>query len=233
MPSRKIAIVVAMRREVAPLLAGIRARQVDGVEFYELENAVVAVGGIGRRAASKAAEVLVAQYSPSLLVSAGIAGALSLQLKVGDVVRAREVIDAESGVHFATQGGTETLVTVPSVSGSFEKRGLAARTGAAVVDMEASAVAEVAQRHGVEFAAIKTISDELDFEMPPFGEFVDRAGKFRTLRFAAFLATRPRWWGAVRTLSANSRIAAVNLSRGLQHLMRYGLQHSEEKVFGA
>ncbi len=73
------------------------ARRTDGVEFYELEDAVVAVGGIGREAASRAAEALVARYSPSVLVSAGIAGALTPKLKVGDVVRAREVVDADSG----------------------------------------------------------------------------------------------------------------------------------------
>lgn len=232
MPHKEIALVVAMRREVAPLLAGIRAQQSDGVEFYDLPNVVIAVGGIGRNAARRAGEAVVAQYSPSVLVSAGIAGALTPDLKVGDVIRAREVVDADSGVRFAAQSGEATVVTVSSVSGSEEKRVLATRWGATVVDMESSAVAAVAQRHGAQFAAIKAVSDQLDFEMPPVGNFVKDAGKFDTLGFAMFLAIRPQWWGAVKYLNANSRIAAVNLSHNLQHLIHYGLQRSEEKVFG-
>lgn len=234
MPHKEFALVVAMSREVAPLLTGIRVRHNDGVQFYELPNAVVAVGGIGRKAAGRATEAVVAQYSPSVLMSAGIAGALTPDLKVGNVVRARDVVDADSGVRFVTNGGQATVVTVSSVSGPDEKRALAAQWGATVVDMEASAVAAVAHRHGVQFAAMKSVSDELDFEMPPLGNFVNDAGKFDTFGFASFLAIRPKWWGAVKHLSANSRVAAVNLSHELQHLMNTGLKLTkEEKVLGA
>jgi len=234
MPHRPIAVVVAMKREVATLLIGIRGRQLNGVEFYELPNAVIAIGGIGRVAAGRAAEGVVEQYSPSVLVSAGIAGALTQDLKVGNVLRAREVVDADSGVRFATQTGEATVVTVSSVSGSAEKQALATRWGAAVVDMEASAVAAVAQRYGAQFAALKSISDEVDFEMPPMGNFVNATGKFDTLSFVMFLAIRPQWWGAVKHLNANSRIAAMNLSLELQHLTMDGLKvTNEEKVLGA
>jgi adenosylhomocysteine nucleosidase len=233
MPHKDVAVVVAMRREVAPMLSGARAIHADDVEFYELENAVVAMAGMGRQAAGRAAEAVVARYTPGLLVSAGIAGALTPGLKVGHLIRARQVVDADSGAHFVTQGGVGTVVTVSSVSGSAEKHALAKRWSAAVVDMEASAVAAVAQRSGIGFAAIKSISDGLNFEMPPVSKFVNDAGKFNTLRFATFLATRPKWWGAVRQLSANSRIAAMNLSRELQHLIKLGFQLSpEEEVFG-
>jgi adenosylhomocysteine nucleosidase len=234
MPHRDIAIVVAMSREVAPLLAGIRARQSDGVEFYELQNAVIAVGGIGRDAAGRAAEAVVEQYSPRVLVSAGIAGALKPDLKVGDVIRASEVVGADSGVRHLMSGGEVTVVTASSVNGSAEKRALARRWGAAVVDMESSAVAAVAQRHGVQFAAMKAVSDALDFEMPPVGRFVNDTGKFDTLAFAMFLVIRPKWWSAVKHLNANSRIAAVNLSLELQHLIHDGFKViNEENVLGA
>jgi len=233
MPSRNIGIVVAMRREVAPLLAGIRPAWSGEFTLYYLENAIVAVSGIGRQAAAKAAEGLLKRHNPDLLISAGIAGALTPRLKVGDVVRIREVMDGAGRIYFDPQGGTETLVTVSSVSGLAEKKALAEKTGATVVDMEASAVASVAQGYRKKFVAIKAISDELDFEMPPVGEFVSESGRFEAMRFAMFLATRPKWWAVTVRLGINSRTAAVNLSRELQHLTRYGLQRSEEKVFGA
>jgi len=216
---KSVAIVAAMHREVAPLLRGIRLQQVNGVEFFELESAVIAIGGIGRKAAARAAEAVFAKYEPSVIVSAGIAGALTTTLRVGDVVQAREVVDAESDRRFVAAEGQKVILTVSSVSGSAEKRKLAEHWKADLVDMEASAVAEVAESKGIWFAAIKAISDEVDFVMPPVGEFVEHAGKFQTLRFATYIAVRPRWWSAVKRLNSNSRLASVKLSEALKHLI--------------
>jgi adenosylhomocysteine nucleosidase len=105
------------------------------------------------------------------------------------------------------------------VSGPAEKRSLAERYQADVVDMESAAVAAVAREHGIEFTAIKAISDELKFEMPPFAEFVDSDGKFETMRFAAYIAMRPKWWSNIRQLQSNSKLASVNLSHAVHHLM--------------
>jgi adenosylhomocysteine nucleosidase len=214
-----MAVITAMRRELAPLLKGIRGQRSDGIEFFELEDAVVAVGGIGRKSARKAAIAVIEKYQPAILVSAGIAGALTATLKVGEVVRGSEAIDVESGARFATTGGESVIATVTSVSGPVEKRLLAERYKADVVDMESAAVAAVAREHGIEFTAIKAISDELEFEMPPLVRFVDEDGKFETMRFAAYVAIHPKWWSSVRQLGGNSNLAAVNLSHAVRHLM--------------
>lgn len=211
--------MVAMRRELASLLGGSTAISVNGVEVFELASAVVAVGGIGKAAAQRAATTLATTYKPDVVVSAGIAGALSDDLHVGDVIEAREVVDAATGHRFAANGDAGTVVTASSVSGTAEKRSLASRWHADMVDMEASAVAQVAQALGIKFAAVKAVSDELSFIMPPVGNFVDEAGRFETVRFAAYLALRPKWWGTVRELNANARTAAVKLSESLQHLI--------------
>jgi adenosylhomocysteine nucleosidase len=233
MPRKRIAVVAALQRELEPLLTRVRGHQRNGVEFFELENAVVAVGGIGRNAARKAAEGAIAMYQPSVVVSAGIAGALTTLLKVGDVVHAREVVDADTGARFAAGEGDAVVVTTASVSGPSEKRAIAERWKADVVDMEAAAVAAVAREQGIEFAAVKAISDELGFVMPPVGEFVGPNGRFRTLRFAMYLAIRPRWWAAVRQLNANSGTAALNLSGAVRHLTdRRSLTALEEKITG-
>ena len=208
-----------MRRELAPLLRGVRSLRADGVEFFELETAAVAIGGIGRIAACRATEAVIAKYAPSVIVSAGIAGALSLALKVGDVVQAREVVDADSGARFTASGGESIVATVSSVSGQSDKRMLADRWNADVVDMEAAAVAAVAHRSEIELMVIKAISDELDFQMPPVGRFVNGSGTFETLRFAGYVAVRPKWWKAVRQLNSNSRVASANLSEALDHLI--------------
>jgi adenosylhomocysteine nucleosidase len=231
MPRKSIAFVVAMRRELEPVLTRIRGQRANGVEFFEFEQAVIVVGGIGRSAARRAAEVVVERYNPTTLISAGIAGALKATLRVGDVVEGSEIVDAESGARFKVSGGTSLIVTVSSVSASEEKRLLSDRYQADVVDMESAAVAEVAQEHGIECKAIKAISDELDFVMPPVAGFVDANGKFKTVRFAAYVAMRPKWWSAVQHLNANSRTASMNLSHAVGHLIDSHVNNrQEEKV---
>ncbi|MGA9563964.1 MAG: hypothetical protein WBS19_00445 [Candidatus Korobacteraceae bacterium] len=233
MPRKSIAVVAAMRRELAPLLRGKQAMRVDGLDFFEFNRGVVAVGGIGRKAARRAVEAVIARYEPEVIISAGIAGALRPRLKVGDVIRSRGVIDADSGRTFAA-GGDPRVVTVSSVNGSAQKKTIAQRWNfAEAVDMEASAVAEASQSRGIWFAAIKAISDELDFAMPPVDQFVDSAGKFETARFAVYIAMRPKWWSAVGQLNANSRLAAMNLSDAVRHLIdQRSIAALEEKISG-
>jgi adenosylhomocysteine nucleosidase len=226
-----VAVIAAIRRELEPLLAGVRGQTVSGVAFFELEHAVIVLGGIGRNAARRAAQAAAERYEPTMLISAGIAGALTATLKVGDVVHGSEVVDAESGARFRITGGESVIVTVSSVSGPEEKRLLADRYKADVVDMESAAVAEVARKRRIECKAIKAISDELDFEMPPVAGFVDANGKFKTGRFGAYIAMRPRWWATVRDLNANSRVASVNLSHAMEHLINSCvINRQEEKV---
>jgi adenosylhomocysteine nucleosidase len=222
MPGKQLAIIGAMHRELAPMLRGIQPRKADGVRFFELDTAVITIGGIGRKAAQWAAEVTVAKYGPGLMISAGIAGAVSRELKVGDVVSASIVVDVEAGTRYPAIGG-EAVIATSSLSSVADKRMLAERWKADVVDMESAAVASVAEAARVEFMAIKCISDEADFVMPPLARFVDEDGRFKTLRFAAYMSLRPTWWNSVRQLSANSSIAAANLCEALKHLIKQRL----------
>jgi adenosylhomocysteine nucleosidase len=219
MQHKPVAIVAAMRTELAPLLRGIPVKRVNGVELFELQNAVVAIGGIGRSAGVRAAEVAIAEAQPQILVAAGIAGAVSPRLKVGEVAQAREVVDAENGDRYAAQGGDWLVATAPCISDAVGKKALWEQFGADVVDMEGAAVASVAKRHGIKFAAVKAVSDQADFPMPPLMRFLGPAGNFVTGRFLVYLMLHPRWWGPVMKLSSNSRRASMNLSRELGHLI--------------
>ncbi len=205
--------------EVAPLLDGVKPESVNGVELFALPNAVIAVGGIGEKFARRAAEVAIEFAQPKLLLSAGIVGALSPKLKVGDVGRIREVVDVATGIRYpATGGGDWVLATSQDVSDAVEKRQLLAKFGADVVDMEGAAVAQVAKERGLEFTAIKSISDDAEFEMPPLNRFIDE-GKFDTRRFLIYVALHPRWWGTLGKIKKNSEIATMSLCDAVQHLI--------------
>ncbi len=204
--------------EVAPLLNGVRPEQVNGVDLFDLPNAVIAVGGIGEKFARRAAEVAIEHAKPKLLLSAGIVGAISPKLKVGDVGKIRQVVDVATGAIYPTTGGDWVLATSQDVSDAAEKHELLTKFGADVVDMEAAAVAQVAKERGLEFAAIKSISDDAEFDMPPLNRFIDN-GKFDTRRFLIYVALHPRWWRALGKIKKNSEIATEKLCEEVRHLI--------------
>jgi nucleoside phosphorylase len=222
MPRKAIAIVAAMPVELAPLLGKMQPTQADGVELYELPEAMIAIGGMGEKHARHAAEVVIEHAQPRLLVSAGLAGAISPKLKVGDVGRIREVVDVATGERYATQGGDWVLATSQDVSDAAEKQGLLAKYGADVVDMEAAAEAQVARERGIEFAAVKAISDDAAFAMPPLNRFIED-GKFDTQRFLVYIALHPKWWTTLGRIRKNSKIASTNLCEAVGHLIRGSL----------
>jgi adenosylhomocysteine nucleosidase len=208
--------------EVAPLLDGVKPETVNGVDLFALPQAVIAVGGIGEKFARRAAEVAIGFAQPKLLLSAGIVGAISPKLRVGEVGRIREVVEVATGARYLTSsGGDWVLATSQDVSDAAEKRELLTKYGADVVDMEAAAVAQVAKERGLEFAAIKSISDDAEFEMPPMNRFIEE-GKFDTRSFLVYIALRPRWWPTLGKIKKNSALAAANLCRAVEHLIASG-----------
>jgi adenosylhomocysteine nucleosidase len=221
---KSVAIVTAMRKELAPLLRGKRLQRVEGVDLFEMDSAVVAVGGIGEKCARRAAEAAIEYAQPKLLLSAGIAGAISLRLKVGDVGRIREVVDVATGDRYPTRGGEWVLATSQDVSDAAEKQELLTKFGADVVDMEGAAVAQVARERGLQFAAVKSISDDAGLAMPPLTRFIDKNGKFANGRFLLYVALRPKWWPVLGKIRANTAIASANLCRAVVNLIESSCQ---------
>jgi len=221
---KKIAIIAALERELRPLIQHWPSTTIthEGREFtlFQGNHAVVIIGGIGPEAARAAAEAIIAQRSPELLISAGVAGALVPELHVGETIFPTTVIDTQDGsrhetaIHDAPLGKTPLartiLVSYPEIASALQKQQLAKSYGAHAVDMESAAVARAAQVHGLSFLAIKAISDELDFELPDMSRFI-RSGQFQTARFILHVAIRPWLWLRVFRLARNTRIASENL----------------------
>jgi hypothetical protein len=106
-------------------------------------------------------------------------------------------------------------VSSATVAGKEEKTRLSKAYGASAVDMEAAAVAQGAQARGVEFGALKVISDAADFNLPAVDRFVAADGGFQSVRFAFHVAVRPWLWGATIALAQNSAKASCALSDAL------------------
>lgn len=218
-----IGIISALEREIRPLIRGWELRKIEHggrrYRFFESENAVAVSSGIGPDAGRRAAHVLLDVFHPKLLCSVGLAGSLSANLKIGYTFLASQVFDADTGKSWPTLGGEYAVVSATSILGYEEKRRLAERFGAKAVDMEAAAVAEVAAHANVPFMAVKAISDELDFPMPPMNRFVGRDGSFAMASFALYALTRPALWPAVLRLGRNSVKAAQALAPMVRRLI--------------
>jgi adenosylhomocysteine nucleosidase len=220
----RVAIVAALEREVRPLVKdwSVREEEVDGrrLRFFERDNGVLVCGGIGAEAARRAAEAVIAIYTPAVIYSAGFVGALEPTLKVGDLVQPRRVVNAGDGSSVTLDQGEGVLVSFGSVATPEQKAKLRVSFGAQVVDMEAAAVGRAAEARGTGFAVMKVISDEFDFSFSSMERFVDSSGQFLERRFAWFTALRPWLWPQAVRLARNSNRASLALCDELRKMIR-------------
>jgi adenosylhomocysteine nucleosidase len=218
----RVAIVAALEREVRSLVKEwqVSEKESEGrrYRFFEKDDLVVVCGGIGPAAARRAAEAMIALYTPSVIYSAGFAGALDAGLKVADILRPLRLVNASDGSSLALDHGQGVLVSFGSIASPAQKASLRDSFGAQAVDMEAGAVARAAEARGVGFAVVKVISDEFDFDFPSMERFVDPDGRFLEGRFARFAALRPWLWPRVAKLARNSRRASRALCDRLRKL---------------
>jgi nucleoside phosphorylase len=218
----RLAIVAALEREVRPLIKSWRVSEKEHLgrrfRFFENDKAVVVCGGIGAAAARRAAEAVIAIFDPKIVCSAGFAGALDGDLKVGDIIRPHTVINTGDGSKAIIEGGEGVLVSFEAVASPAQKSKLRESFAAQAVDMEAAAVARSAEARAKEFMALKAVSDESDFEFPAMERFVDPDGKFSELRFAGYTAIRPWLWTRVMRLGRNSTRASHALCASLRTL---------------
>lgn len=227
--SRKIAIIAALERELSPLVRNWDKKTVQYercvFNFFESGYAVAICGGIGAESARHAAEVAITNYSPRILISAGVAGALVPELTIGETIFPALVIDTQDGSRHETAIQDSPiassplarciLATYPEVASTAQKQQLAKSYSAHAVDMEAAAVALAAEKHGIPFIAIKAISDDQSFEFPEMNRFI-HGGKFQTSRFVLNVILRPWLWLRVFRLARNTNLASVNLCAWLR-----------------
>jgi adenosylhomocysteine nucleosidase len=218
----RIAIVAALEREVRPLIRQWRVSKREHAgrtfRFFENDGVVLVCGGMGMEAARRATEAVIALYGPSVVYSAGFAGALDPGLKVGEVFLPRRVVNASDGSSISLEPGNGVLVSFGSVASPEQKVKLRESFAAQAVDMEAAAVARAAETRGVEFVAVKAISEDSGFRFPSLAQYVDSNGRFLEARFALCAAMRPWLWPRVVQLARGSGRASRALCAWLQNV---------------
>jgi adenosylhomocysteine nucleosidase len=222
----RIAIVAAMDREIRPLVKGwTREDTPEGVTIYTSDEAVAVFAGLGPQRARLATAAALRSGPISRIISAGWAGGLHAAMVPGGVWRVSEIVNPVTGEVMETSesdglnGSGAVLVTTNVVTTVEDKHRLRKLYSADLVDMEASAVAEIARRNKIPFSAIKGISDGYDFDLPGMEKFTTADGQFREASFVAYVALRPILWKPVVQLAKDSGVAARNLSRELKRYL--------------
>lgn len=215
---------------VAALAAEARAlgpAQPRSTGYAVLEDGnLVAVSGIGAGAARGAALRLLEAGATSL-VSWGLAGALDPNLPAGAVCVPREIIAADgtrldtarswresltSSLRRGRTVGNGPLLTAASALETRAAKDEArCRTGACAVDMESSAIAQVANAHGVPFIAVRVIVDTARDGIPQAVARASRAGKLQIGRLILGVLRSPLQIGAILRLARRYRVALRSL----------------------
>jgi adenosylhomocysteine nucleosidase len=221
----RTAIIAALPGELKPIVRGWKRETRDGVFVwsYRDENLwVAACAGAGQAAATRAFAAVEQDSPVDLVFSVGWAGALRPDLAAGSAHNVAGVIDTRTGERFRCDAGAGDLwlATSPVVAGEAEKHRLAQAYGAALVDMEAAAVARQAHMRGIPFYAIKGVSDVFDAKLPDFNPFLDANGRFRTARFTLYALLRPWYWPALIKMGENSKNASQGIAESLADFLR-------------
>ncbi len=217
----RVALIAAMPGELKPLVGKWPHSSRNGVDFWAQRDAeeewIAACAGAGQAAATRAFAALEEGGPIDLVISVGWAGALREGVVPGSAHNLAGVIDSRTGERFLCDAGAGTLwlVTNPRVADEAEKRRLAAAYNAALVDMEAAAVARLAAMRSIPFYCIKGISDGLGARMPDFNRFIGPGGHFNLGALILFAMIRPWYWPALVRMGENSRKAAQNIAQSV------------------
>jgi adenosylhomocysteine nucleosidase len=244
----KIAIITAMPEETRALLkrfASAKKCACGNLKAYGFDfgshKIILCEGGIGFENAARAAETIIRETGPDMLVSSGFCGGIAPDLKVGDVVVATTV---------AVVSGTlaeEVPVKIPASCSDFVARlatdgsrvfgGLFAGTPCImsktrlaallppgsqfqVVEMESAAVATAAMKNGIQFAGIRAVSDPFDENLEfSLDEFCDEQKRIRIPRVLLTAIRKPRIVPQLVRLAGNSRIAGASLGKTVEQFL--------------
>ncbi len=198
-------------------------------------------GGIGRENAIKAASCILESTTVDLLISAGVAGGIRHGLNVGDLVVAERVgyskqsdfnseklllesdfVCKEEIVQLARQYSDDlasrvhfgNLLTVDKViSQASTKKMIGEQNSFLAVEMESAAVAEVACEKGVGFAAIRSISDDIDDDLHlDYDNMISDGGKVKVTSIALSVLKKKKKLALLSRLNKQTKRAAKRLA---------------------
>ena len=209
----RIGIIAALTGELKPLVKGWQQRGQFYIGKLGEAECIATAGGMGAEAAARACDLILAEGPLDALVSYGWTGALSCGLKPPAACVIAEVIDSATNKTFTTASKEgQRLLTLDHVARPNEKRALAEKYQAPIVDMEAAAVARIAAARNLPVYCLKGVSDGYNDNLPDFNRFLGSDGQLQMPAFVAYALLHPKYWSALRRLGMQSQDAARNLA---------------------
>ena len=218
----RLAFLAPMPPELRPLktMLSLQKQTAGGTTLHTgtlgQADVVAMVTGIGTERAAHATEHILDTGPFDHLLVIGVAGSVSRDLDIGDVVVPDVVIDAATGTEHrptplgaTTTGGriltTDDFTKNPDILSSWTARGITA------VDMETSAIADVCEQRGCPWSAFRGISDDA------FDPLVDEAvlgltrpdGSANLAAVARYVLTKPTRVGLLSRLARDLKAATT------------------------
>lgn len=163
---------------IAPTFSELRAtaRRLDAVGAFPVFKAsfpghkvVLGVVGVGENAARGTARI-IGDHRPDAVALIGVAGALSLDLKVGTLLSLARCVDLlgnDYSLADPSQRNTSTVLTVDGIVDTPERKiALREKHNADLVDMETAHVARAAAERRVPLTSARVVSDAAGDSLP-------------------------------------------------------------------
>jgi adenosylhomocysteine nucleosidase len=158
-------------------------------------DVVILHSGMGMTSASARTGAFLEKESPSLWIAAGFGGALSPDLKIGDIVTVQNFSQSAllTAIASLPSHPGPLLTTKEVIETAAQKKDLARHTGAIAVDMETAAIHRLCEARAIPMLAIRSISDTASQDLPiPAAVWFDAATQRpRPLPLLLHLATHP------------------------------------------
>lgn len=228
-PRKRLLLVVAAdKRELDALLDRGGFTRVRGPVRWAWNGrlgeseAVLVANGAGRAQARKAVEWAEGKFAVKAVVSTGFAGATQPEWRLGEGVLVERIRQADLSLEYAVKlpvlladeaPRKGSLITIDRIAQTSEDKRRFAAEGADVVDMEASAVAQAAERMGVPFYCVRAVSDDAEQRFAiDFNRALRPDGSFSVASVVWQAGWHRDRWRALLELRENARVAAKTIS---------------------
>ena len=203
-----IAVTFALPTESATFTKLLRQQQISIADVRVVHT------GVGRAATEHTMREFLGRHSPDVLISSGFAGALTDDLRVADLILARNLTSTEwldrARTVLDKDARVGVLTTATTITDSIADRAqLAVRAGAIAVDMETEFIAAACRTASVPMIALRAISDTpaAPLPAPPHVLFDVEAQRTNYGRLAQHVAAHPSV--VPRLITFTRRINAV------------------------
>jgi nucleoside phosphorylase len=245
-----IAIFSALKEEVGEFRKQMFVTGVSRIQKCRImegncgdRDCLLILTGVGKENAWQAAELVLAKYPVSALISTGCGGALNEKTKVGDIVVCSRLLNGEdpllerdseetlesnlqllaASIKTLEDGRmgfiTGTGVTVPFVSSTPEnKLALGKKFGADIVEMESYWIAKLATEKKLPFIEVRSIFDSLKDDLSLLSEIMSKS-KVRKVTALTNCISHPKRIKIMSHLASNAKIAERNLAVFLSRLI--------------